>query len=300
MAEKIKIVFLGTASQVPTAKRNHTSILLTYMDENILIDCGEGTQRQFRIAKLNPCKITRILLTHTHGDHVLGIPGLFQTLALSGYNKTLFIYGPKGIKKFINNLLNTFQFSREYEIKVSEVSGRFFENKEFYIEATKVSHTTSCNAYSFVLKDRLRIDKKKLAELKLPTGPWIKELKEGKDITYNGKKYSAKKLTFLEKGKKISFVLDTAFFPEIVSFVKDADVLISESTFSSELQDKAKEFKHLTAIQAAEIAKKAKVKKLILTHISQRYEENSKLILEEAKKKFKNVLLARDFDVIKI
>ena len=95
MTEKIKITFLGTSGSVPSAMKNHPAILLTYQGENILIDCGEGTQRQFRKAKLNPCKINRILITHWHTDHILGLPGLIKTLALSGYKKQLYIYGPR-------------------------------------------------------------------------------------------------------------------------------------------------------------------------------------------------------------
>ena len=104
----IKVTFLGTADQIPSSRRNHTSILLTYNEENILVDCGEGTQRQFRKAHLNPCKVTRILLTHWHGDHILGLPGLLSTLSLSGYNKTIFIYGPKRTKTFVKELLRIF------------------------------------------------------------------------------------------------------------------------------------------------------------------------------------------------
>jgi len=98
----LKVTMLGTADQIPSFNRNHSAILINYEGENILVDCGEGTQRQFRYAKLNPCKITKILITHIHGDHVLGLPGLLSTLAMSGYGKDLEIYGPKGIKKFIN------------------------------------------------------------------------------------------------------------------------------------------------------------------------------------------------------
>ena len=105
---KIPITFLGTSQAIPTAKRNHTSILLSYNSENILIDCGEGTQRQFRKAKINPCKLTKLLITHWHGDHILGIPGLLQTLALNNYNRTLEIYGPKGTKKFMNLMQQIF------------------------------------------------------------------------------------------------------------------------------------------------------------------------------------------------
>src|SRR4030042_2748714 len=131
MAEKINITFLGTSDSVPSAVRNHPAVLLTYLEENILIDCGEGTQRQFRKAKRNPCKITRILITHWHADHVLGIPGLLKTLALSGYNKTLFIYGPKGTKELMNNLLNLFGIKEKYPLIVKDVIGKFFENENF-------------------------------------------------------------------------------------------------------------------------------------------------------------------------
>ena len=108
MASSIKLTFLGTADQIPSADRNHTAILLTYEGENMLVDCGEGTQRQFRKAGLNPCKITKILITHWHGDHVLGLPGLLSTLSLSGYNKKLYIYGPKGTKEYVREMLRVF------------------------------------------------------------------------------------------------------------------------------------------------------------------------------------------------
>ncbi|MEA3414122.1 MAG: MBL fold metallo-hydrolase, partial [Nanoarchaeota archaeon] len=123
----VKIIFLGTADSIPSKNRNHISVLLNYEGENILFDCGEGTQRQFRKAGLNPCKITKILISHWHGDHILGLPGLLSTLALSGYNKELQIYGPKGIKEKINSMLVLFNFKRDYKIIVKEISkGVFF------------------------------------------------------------------------------------------------------------------------------------------------------------------------------
>ncbi len=294
----IKITFLGTSDSIPSADRNPTSVLLTYEKENILVDCGEGTQRQIRKAKFNPCKITRILITHWHGDHILGIPGLLQTLALSGYNKTLFIYGPKGTKQFMKNIFKTFLFRERNKIEVEEVDGKFLETDDFYIEAKQMTHGIPCNAYVFVKKGKLRIDKKKLAKAKLPSGPLLKKLKEGKNIIYKGKKYLAKNLTFQEGGKKISFVFDTSANKGIVPFVKNSDLLISESTFSSELEERAKKHKHLTAKQAAEIAKKAKVKKLVLTHISQRYGKQQKKILDDSKKIFKNSFVVKDLDCI--
>jgi len=302
MAEKIKLVFLGTSDAVPSASRNHTSILLTFKGENILVDCGEGTQRQFRKAKLNPLKVTRILITHWHGDHVLGIPGLLQTLALNDYSKTLYIYGPKGTKKFMRSLLNTFVFVNKFPIKVFEINkpGKFLDENDFYLELENMTHGTPTNAYSFVNKGKVKIDKNKLKKTKLPQSPILKGLKQGKDITYKGKKFKAKDLTYMDNSRKISFVLDTNFNNKIADFVKDSDLLISESTYASDLTQRAKDYNHLTAKQAGEIAKKAKVKKLILTHISQRYENDTKKILNDAKKVFKNSHLASDLDVLEI
>jgi ribonuclease Z len=302
MPEKIKITFLGTADQIPSVKRNSISILLNYKEENILIDCGEGTQRQFRKANLNPCKVSRILITHWHGDHILGIPGLLSTFALSGYNKTLHIYGPKGTKTFMNQILEIFKFRRNYKIKVEEVdgnSGKFFETKDFYLEAKSMTHRIPCNSYVFVRKGMRKINKRKLLETKLPAGPLLRKLKEGKDILYKNKKFKSKNLTFKEDNKKISFVLDTSLNKDIVPFVKNSDLLVCESCFGSELEEHAKEYKHLTAKQAGEIAKKAEVEKLILIHISQRY-KNSKKILKEAKNIFKNTRIAEDFDRITV
>jgi len=295
----MKVIFLGTSDAVPTAERNHTSMLLEYNEENILIDCGEGTQRQFRKAKLNPCKLTRILITHCHGDHILGISGLLQTLNFSEYNKPVLIYGPKGIKEFMKLVLQTFSFQGKYQIEVKEVEGKFFENDDFYLEAKSMTHGVPCNAYTFVKKNKIRINKEKLKKTPLE-GPILKKLKEGKDVVYQGKKYLAKNLIYEEKGKKISFILDTSLNPKIVPFAKDSDLLICESTFDSESEERAKEYKHLTSNQAAEIAKKSKSKKLILTHISQRYSSNPKKILDSAKKIFKNSFIANDLDIFEI
>ena len=285
----VKITFLGTSYTLPTSKRNHTSILLTYKGENILVDCGEGTQRQLRKAKINPCKLTKILITHLHGDHVLGIPGLLQTLSLSEYKKNLFIYGPRGTKRFMKEIGKIFLKRLNYKIKVEEIEkeGKFFDAEDFFLESKKMNHGVPCNAYSFNEKGRIKIDREKLKKSKLPSSKILKRLKEGKNISYKGKKYLAKNLTFNEKGKKVSFVLDTLYEKKIQRFVKESDLLICESTFHSEIESNAREKKHLTSKQAGLIAKESKSKKLILTHISQRYEKNLKKILGDAKMKFK-------------
>jgi len=298
MTEKIKLTFLGTSDSVPSASRNHPAVLLTYKGENILIDCGEGTQRQFRKAGLNPCRLTRILITHWHADHILGIPGLLKTLGLSSYNKKLFVYGPKGTKFLMGSLLKLFGIREDYPIETKEVSGRFFETDDFYLEAGTMSHGIQCNAYSFIKKAQIRIDKEKLKKLKIPKGPHLKGLKKGRDIIYKGKKYSAKRLTYKEPEKKISFVLDTSFNNRVVPFVKGSDVLVCESSYIHELENLAKRHHHLTASQAAEIAKKAKVKKLFLIHISQRFSKKMKGVLEEARNIFKETYLPKDLDTL--
>lgn len=300
MASKIKVTFLGTSAQIPSAKRNHTAILITYKDENILVDCGEGTQMQFRKAQLNPCKLTTILITHIHGDHTFGLPGLLSTLNFSGYNKYLRIYCPKGAKKIIEEFIDIEHLKNGFKIKIEEVSGKFYENEDFYLESESMQHGIPTNAYNFVIKSKSRIDKLKLKKYKIPEGPLLKNLKQGKDIFYEGKKYKAKELVYLEEGKKISFVLDTVLNNKIARFVKGADLLICDASFSSENSKEAKEHMHLTARQDGQIAKSAKVKKLVLTHISQRYDNKLKELLDDAKKEFKNVVIAEDFSTFEI
>jgi ribonuclease Z len=219
---------------------------------------------------------------------------------MSGYKKKLVIYGPKGIKKTIDGIFQAFGSTTEYGIEVKEVSGKFFETKDFYLEAERMTHGPLCNAYSIVLKGRTRIDKKKLRKLKIKEGKHLAQLKEKGYMMYGGKKHSAKNLIFTERGKKISFVLDTALNDRIVPFVKNADLLVSEAGFGEEISDKAKEYMHLTSSQAGNIAKKAKVQKLYLVHISERYDRNSHVLLAQAKKHFRNTFIPKDLDFVEI
>jgi len=297
--EKIQITFLGTSSAVPTITRNHTAILFKYKNENILFDCGEGTQRQFRKAKINPCKLTRLVLTHLHGDHVFGIPGLFQTLNLNEYKKTLQIYGPKPTEKFIKDLFTTFVLTKTIQIKtkVTEVTNKVFETPDFKITALPLQHGTPTLGYVFQEKDKLRINKKKLAKLKIPSKfkSELAKLSKGKDIKINNKKIKYKQLTYPEKGRKIAIILDTGLCPNIKKLAKNTDLAIIEATTSEKTG-----YKHLTAEEAARAAKQSNVKKLILTHLSQRYEFKADLLEKQAKKIFSNSKVAKDFMKIEI
>jgi ribonuclease Z len=297
---KIPIIFLGTSQAIPTEKRNHTAVLLKYKDETILIDCGEGTQRQFRKAKINPCKLTRILITHWHGDHILGLPGLFQTLALSNYNKTLHIYIPKGTSKYIDLIFKIFVFQGKIKYEIHECDkGKILETKDFFIESEKMFHGPPTLAYSFTEKEKLRINKEKIKRLKIH-GKIISELQKGKDIVWNNKKIKAKDLTYKQEGKKITIIMDTCINNNMLKIAKNSDLLITESTYAEKEASLAKEKNHLTASQAAQIAKKSKSKKLILTHLSQRYDNNEGIILNEAKKIFKNTFLAEDLMKVEV
>ncbi len=296
----IEILFLGTSCMQPTKNRNHSSILLSYGSENILLDCGEGTQRQLKIAGFAATKLTKILITHWHGDHVLGLPGLMQTLGANEYTKKLKIYGPKGTKERINHMLKAFVFDCKIDYEVFEVeSERFFESKEFYLEALPLEHSVPCIGYRFAEKDRRRIKVAKVKELEIPDGPLLGKLQEGKAITFRNKKYDPDDLTYLVHGKVIVYVGDSILCNNAIMLAEKADLFICEAAYVSKDEKKAEQYKHMTAKQAALVANKANVHKLVLTHFSQRYKEISE-IADDARTYFDKVVCAEDFMKLKI
>ena len=186
------------------------------------------------------------------------------------------------------------------KVNIHEIEkGIFFENNKFQLEAMPLKHSTYTLAYIFKEKDKLRIDKQKIKKLGLK-GPVIGELQKGKDIMVEGKKIKAKDVSYMQEGKKIAFIMDTALCDNCFKAAENSDILISEATYTKDLEAKAAEYLHLTASQSAQIAKKAKAKELWLTHISQRYEDIPHVILNEAKKVFKNSHLAEDLTRIEI
>jgi len=306
MAEKINVTFLGTGSAVPTARRNHPSILVQYKEQNLLFDCGEGTQRQFRKAKLNPCKLTKIFISHWHGDHTLGLPGILQTLAMNGYNGTLEIHGPKNTKKNMKIILDFHMktYLREskkegynFQIKIFEhTTGKITTTDEFEITCHKLDHDTPALGYTFEIKEKNRLDKQKLKKLKIPSSPLISQLVQGKTVTINGKKINGKNLLYKEPPRKITIVYDTRYSKTIETFAKNSDLLIIESTYLGEDKEIAEKYGHMTSTQAATIAKKSKTKQLTLFHLSQRYEQIPKVIQQDAQKIFKNTTVPEDLD----
>ena len=296
----MQIIFLGTSSMVPTKERNHSSILLSCGSENILVDCGEGTQRQLKIAGIKLTKITRILISHWHGDHVLGLPGLIQSMSSSGYGKTLHIYGPKGTKKLIGKMFGVFGFDKKFEIMINEVkSGKFFEDDEFILETEQLEHNIETLGYRLQEKNKRKINLAYVKKLGIPEGPLLGKLQDGKGIMWKENKIDADKATSLAKGKSVAIITDTVPCKGAYKLAKDADLLISEATYASDLEEKGAEYGHMTARQAAEIANRSNAKQLILTHFSARYKNTSDLE-DEARTYFDNVITAEDFMKISI
>jgi ribonuclease Z len=290
-----EIVFLGTSSMVPTKERNHSAFFLGFGSDGILFDCGEGTQRQLKIAGINPNRINKILLSHWHGDHTLGLPGLLQTLAANKYEKTLEIYGPPGTKKSMGYIFKSFIFLNQINIKVFEIKKtKFFENEAYTIEAYALEHKVPCFGFRFIEKDIVKVNMPRAKELGIPEGPIIGALQSGKSVVFKGKKIRPSEVTYVQKGRVLGYIADTNRCDSCLKIAKNADILISESTFESKLDEKAEGYTHMTAKDAAMVASASGAKKLLLTHFSQRYASVDDL-QEEARTYFPNSACAYDF-----
>jgi len=292
---------------VPTKDRNVQGIFLKFKGEGVLVDCGEGTQRQMNIVGINRNDVKRVLISHWHGDHVSGLVGLIQTIGNQSADteRKLVIYGPQGTKDHVQHIMKSCLFESKLPIEVNELLPkqeellRFFENDEFALECVALRHSVPTIGYSFVELDRRRIHLAKAKKLGVKEGPMMGKLQQGKDVNVSNKLVKAEDVTYLVKGKKISFILDTEPCPGCSLLAKHADVLVCESSFTTEHDHKAEQFKHMTAKNAALIAQDAEVDKLILTHFSQRY-TTAKEPLEEAKSIFPSTEAAFDFMKIKI
>ena len=303
---KINIVFLGSGSSIPTAERNHPGIFLDYGGDKFLWDCGEGTQRQMIIAGLKFMKIKKIFITHWHADHFAGLIGLVETFNLEGRIEPLEIYGPEA-PRFIDAFSELSYWDFGFKIKSFDVNyegdtiSTIFENKDYKILSTPVKHNVPAVAYCFQEKDRWNINLRKIKKIGINAGHILEELKSKGEIRYNNRIVKLEDVADMTKGKKIVYSGDTAPCDNILKLSKNADLLIHDATF----MDKAINLKkkpylkkcHTSAKKAALIAKKANVKKLILTHFSRRYKDGN-VIKNEAKKVFKNTDIAKDFKKI--
>ncbi|MBT3303724.1 ribonuclease Z [Candidatus Woesearchaeota archaeon] len=296
----MKITFLGTGCMVPTKERNHPGIFVKQKTQGILLDCGENIQRQLKIAGIKNNKITKIFISHWHGDHSLGLPGLLNSMSRFEYNGTLEIYGPKGTKKFYEHMNKSFESTVDVEVKITEIEeGIAYEDDELKIIVLPLEHGVPTIGIRIEEKDRLRINNVKAKKLGLEEGPLMGQLQQGKDIVLKGKKIKHKDVTYIVEGIKIAYISDTVFCKNTLAIAKNVDLLIAESTFESSLEEKAEEYKHMTAQQAATVANKANVKQLVLTHFSQRYKDIT-VVLDDAKQVFDNTIAAKDFMKIKL
>jgi ribonuclease Z len=295
----IHVIFLGTAGSVPTPTRSLPAVLIKRQNEQLMFDCGEGVQRQMVKAKLGFHKKTKIFISHMHGDHVLGLPGLLQTMALMDRQKKLEVYGSEGIKQFLECVRETLQFGLTFPVEIHEIygAGVVCEEKEYIVEAVKSNHMVSSLAYAFVEKPRPgKFYPEKARALGVPEGELWSKLQHGDTVKLsNGQVISPDKVMGTpRKGRKIVYTGDTRPFKGFAKFAVDADLVIHEATFDDTLSEKAESDGHSTPSQAAKEAKKAKAKKLVLTHISARYPD-SRLLLEQAQKVFRNTVVAEDF-----
>jgi ribonuclease Z len=300
---QLRIIFLGTGGSWPTVKRNVSSIAVKRGSEILLFDCGEGTQRQFQQSNLSYMQISKIFITHFHGDHFLGIPGLIQTMQLNDRDEPLHIYGPEGIAELTDQLLTLGYFRPSYRIIAHEINdGQEIKFDDYSISALKVNHKIPTLAYRLKELQRPgRFNKSKALKLGIPEGPLFSKLQKGHTITLsNGEKITPDMILGpSRKGRKIVISGDTKPCDQIIAFSEDADILIHEATFDSRLQDIAKDYGHTTASQAAEIAKKARVKKLFLVHISPRYLDFH-VLEDEARCVFPYSYVPKDFQEVEV
>lgn len=305
----MEIQFLGTGAGVPAKHRNVTSIALKLLDERNavwLFDCGEGTQQQILRTNIRPRKIEKIFITHLHGDHIFGLPGFLSSRSFQGGEEPLTIVGPKGIKKFVQTSLNISDSHLKYTIEYQEITeaGIVFEDQQFKVSCLPLDHRIMCYGYRIEEADHQgELQAEKLQAAQVPFGPLYGRLKNGETVTLSdgriihGKEFIGQ----TKKGRVVTILGDTRKHPNSLKLAENADVLVHESTFNKQEKKLAKAYYHATSYEAAEVAKEAKVQKLLLTHISARYLGKDILNLEkEAKELFPNTKIVQDFDQIDI
>jgi ribonuclease Z len=300
-----EILFLGTSASAPSAKRGLSAQIVKHNEYRFLIDCGEGTQRQILQSGTGFKNLTRILLTHGHLDHILGLGGLMSTFLRWEAIDELDIFGGRSALDRVHDLLYGVVLRGNQPpmpLRLNEIKpGTFFESDDFTVTAFSVTHRgPDCLGYVFEGKARRPFLPEKADEFGVPFGPERRELVAGKEISLpDGKRIKPDDvLGPVQKGLKLVVVGDAGKTEDLLEVSKEADGLVIESTYLDEEAEMARQFSHLTARQAAELAVKAGVKKLILTHISRRYREKD--VIKEAQAIFPNTSVARDFDSFQI
>lgn len=298
----MELVFLGTGAGVPAKERNVSSIALQLLEERgstWLFDCGEATQHQILHTSIRPRRIEKIFITHLHGDHIFGLPGLLGSRSFQGGETELTVYGPEGLKDYIEVSLRISKTHLRYPLTIVEIeTGVIFEDDQFIVEADLLEHGITSYGYRVMEKDlpgALLVER--LKEKGVKPGPLYKQLKQGEVVTLedgtilDGKEFIGPPT----QGRIVTILGDTRFTDAAIRLAKQADVLIHEATFSGDEQELAYDYFHSTTLQAAQVASEANVNKLLLTHISSRYQKDDAISLrEEAATMFQNVEVAYD------
>lgn len=290
----MEIVFLGTTAAVPSSARGHVAIALKYHNEIILWDCGEGTQRQLIRSKTNYMKINKIFVTHFHGDHFLGLPGLIQTMSFADRSEPLHVYGPKGIEELMKGILNLGEYAVGFDIHAHEISdGMAIEEERYKITCLAVKHSIPTYGLLFEEKKGREFLLEKAKALGIPKGHLYSKLQRGEEVEFNGKTIRPDDvLGETKNGFKVIYSSDTRPAKSIGDNCRDA-ILIHEGTFDKDFSEHAAKTEHSTVVEAATLAKEGGAKALYLIHISPRYKEE-KLLLEQVQKIFENTTITRD------
>jgi ribonuclease Z len=299
----MKIIFLGTSAAIPTANRGLTSTAIYRDGELLLFDVGEGTQKNFMLARLGINHKMKVFITHMHADHCIGILGLLQTMTLLGRRKKLDIYGEPKLEEFINQNIRIIRFGLSFELDIHIIRDEGVIVKEIDHQITCCRSTHSVLSYSFLIEEFNRPGKfniSKAIQLGIPRGNLFKKLQNGQDIIFNGGLIKSKDVVGPKRrGRKIGISGDTRPSLELEKFFANSDILIFESTYAQDKYLNAVKTFHSTASEAALLAKASKSNRLFLTHFSSRYKDPS-VLLNEAKSIYENVELAEDLKTVDV
>jgi len=297
MPEPIHITLLGTGSAVPSIKRRHPAILLHFGGDYLLFDCGEGTQLQLQKVRVSPLKISKIFITHWHADHFSGLLPIIETLHIEKRKHALDVYGPEA-SRFVDSLIEMSYWGIGFKLNAINCGEKkiekIFENDSYEIYSIKVKHSVPAVGYAFKEKDHWHIDVKKAKKYGLE-GKELKKIKRKGKLKVKNKIVKLKDIAVLRKGRKIVYSGDTMPCKELFDFSKEADLLIHDATFIEDFPERP----HSSAIEVAKLAKKYKVKNLILTHFSRRYRDPRE-ISDAVKPIFKDVKIAKDLMKVEI
>jgi ribonuclease Z len=293
----LSVTFLGTGAACPTIDRNVAGLAVAREGEHFLFDCGEGTQRQMMRYGAS-FAFAEVFFSHFHADHFLGIIGLLRTLSLLDRTAPMTLYGPKGAEKILGAAV-TLGFERpKFEVNIVELkAGAVLKRDEYEIQVIPVDHRTDCVGYALVEHLRLgRFDPERAKELGVPEGPMWGKIHRGESVTLpDGRVVAPEELVGKARpGRKLVYSGDTRPCPGLAEAAAGADLLIHEATFGDDEKARARETGHSTAREAAEVAKRAGVRQLALTHLSARYSREAPELLEEARAVFPETVIARD------